>query len=90
MFITYNKQGERIIYDGEALEYECMDCGHRFERLIDYGCCCPNEPMRKGILEEHPTICPECNSRNVERIRNKKHTEFMEIVKGRKLYEWED
>lgn len=68
MFITYNEKGERIIYDGEALKYECKDCGHRFERLIDYECCCPNEYMREKILKEHPTICPECNSRSVERI----------------------
>lgn len=90
MFINVNKKGERVIYDGEALDYECLECGNKFERLIDYGCCCPNESMRKKILEAHPTTCPECNSSSVERIRSERHLAFMEIAKGRKLYEWEN
>lgn len=91
MFITYNEQGERIIYDGEALDYECLECRSQFERLIDSGCCCPSEYWRKKCILESPTTCPKCNSRNVERIRKRKSLYAILCDKeGRKLEEWED
>ena len=90
MFITVNEDGERVIYDGEALDYVCNDCGQKFERLIYSGCCCPSVYWRKKAILENPTVCPKCNSCNVERIRNEKYAKFMEIAMGRKLYEWEN
>lgn len=91
MFITYNDRGERIIFDGEALDYECLECGNKFERLIDYGCCCPNKWMRKQILEKSPTVCPNCHSRHVDRIRRGQSLYAMMCEReGRKPEEWED
>ena len=89
MFITYSDRGERVIYDGEALNYKCLECGNKFERLIDSGCCCPGEYWRKLRIQKNPTVCPKCSSRNVERIRNQKTAKFLESVYGRKLEEWE-
>ncbi|MBD5239830.1 MAG: hypothetical protein HDS64_08745 [Bacteroidales bacterium] len=90
MFITYNDKGERIIYDGEALDYKCLECGNKFERLIDSGCCCPGEYWRKLRIQENPTTCPKCNSRNVERIRDRRSLLVaIAELEGRKLEEWE-
>ena len=70
MLVAENDCGERVIYDGEALDYECKDCGHNFERLLGYGGCCPSEYSRKLKLEKSPTVCPKCNSQNVKRLRS--------------------
>ena len=90
MFIAYNERGERIIYDGEALDYKCLECGNKFERLIDSGCCCPSVYWRKKRIQENPTNCPKCNSRNVERIRDPRCLlSFIAEQEGRKLEEWD-
>ena len=90
MYTRYNEYNTCDIFDGEVLNYKCNACNHKFGRIIGYGCCCPNEGMRKKILEEHPTTCPECNSRSVERIRRAKYARFRDIAMGRKLHEWEN
>ncbi len=95
MFITVNSKGKRVIYDGEALDYECCDCGRKFERLIDSGCCCPCEYIRKQEIEKNPTVCPHCNSRNVKRDRSGRkgtslYEELIRETEGRELEEWED
>ena len=91
MVIVYNERGERIIYDGEVLDYKCLECGSRCERLIDSECCCPGEFWRKKCIQENPTVCPKCGARNVERIRNgKSFNAFLCEKNGRKLEEWED
>lgn len=93
MFITVNEQGKRIIKDGEALDYECKECGHKFERLIGYGGCCPSEYARKLRLEKDPTVCPACSSHNVKRIRTGAGSNLRAIIRtreGRELEEWED
>lgn len=91
MFITFTDDGRRVIYDGEALDYKCLDCGNNFERLIDSGCCCPGEYIRKIRIQENPTVCPHCNSRNVERIRSGRSLSALIAEReGRKLEEWED
>lgn len=65
-FSYINGDGKRVIRDGEALAYECLDCGNKFERLIRYDCCYPEPEERKEILEKYPTICPACHSTNLK------------------------
>ena len=89
MFVTVNEHGDRVIFDGEALDYECKECGHKFERLIGYGGCCPSEYARKLRLEKDTTICPECSSRNVKRVRRNPGV-YLRAIEGRELEEWED
>lgn len=89
MFVTVNERGQRVIYDGEALDYECRECGHKFERLIGYGGCCPSEYARKLRLEKDPTVCPECSSRNVKRVRSNTGGDLRTFA-GRELEEWEN
>lgn len=84
---------EKIIYDGEVLDYECLECGNSFERIIGYGCCRLCAYARKEYLQKYPTICPKCNSRNVERIRGKGlgvPNADIATLKWRKIEEWDD
>ena len=38
-------------------QYQCGDCGHRFE-----------VPAPRGPAEEKCRTCPECGSRNISRV----------------------
>lgn len=80
----------RFIKDGEVLYYECMGCGHNFERMVGYGGICPNEWTRKKVLETYPTVCPKCKSHDVERIRDKTLKTLIFKCEGRKIEDWED
>lgn len=43
-------------------EFECMDCGNEFERLM---------PMTKVDVDSSCPPCPRCKSRTVSRVMSK-------------------
>lgn len=56
------------VIDGEELTFKCIECGHKFTRLIGYGPIYPTPWLRKKILKENPSVCPHCHSQNVKRL----------------------
>jgi len=40
-----------------ALQYECQECGHKFEM-----------PVSKGPTEEKSRTCPKCHSKSIKRV----------------------
>ncbi|MCK4273769.1 MAG: hypothetical protein KAW90_02670 [Dehalococcoidales bacterium] len=44
-------------YGPPAWQYKCHECGHEFEM-----------PAPKGPTEERSHTCPECHSKNIERL----------------------